>query len=320
MACLNLVPGAGLTHALSGIAEAFMDNVPMLVLGCGIRRDSGMAYQLHDIDQAALVAPVTKAQFRPSTGDELYPTIRRACAVARAGAPGPVFVEIPANLYILKHDLHAEPQWDSQAASAPSELDARAVSRAVEMLKGAGRVLVYAGAGVAHAAEELRALAEALEAPVATTIQGKGVFPEDHPLFLWCGFGAAAPRFVQELANGCDLTFAIGCRFSEVGTGSYGVTIPGDLIHIDIDPEVPGRNYPAELPVIADSKDFLQAVLAGLGSPTGLPDASLRAHIRRGHARVLARWGGRRRWVASECHRSIYSALCNRSWETQQFM
>src|SRR5512140_1775657 len=85
MACVNVVPGAGLTHALSGIAEAYMDCVPMLVLGCGIRRDTGMGYQLHDVDQAAIVAPVTKAQLRPEKGADLYGVIRRACALARSG-------------------------------------------------------------------------------------------------------------------------------------------------------------------------------------------------------------------------------------------
>ena len=105
MACVNVVPGAGLTHALSGIAEAFMDCIPMLVLGCGIRRDSGMGYQLHDIDQAAIVAPVTKGTFRPASGSEIYTTIRNACALARSGRPGPVFVEIPADFYLFKHDV-----------------------------------------------------------------------------------------------------------------------------------------------------------------------------------------------------------------------
>src|SRR5687768_5298290 len=104
LGCVNLVPGAGLTHALSGIAEAFMDNIPMLVLGCGIRRDTQHAYQLHDVDQMAIVAPVTKGQFRPETGEELYRTIRFACKLARSGAPGPVFVEVPANLYLFKHE------------------------------------------------------------------------------------------------------------------------------------------------------------------------------------------------------------------------
>jgi acetolactate synthase-1/2/3 large subunit len=78
LACVNVVPGAELTHTLSGIAEAFMDNVPLLVLGCGIRRDFKKAYQLHDIDQLAVVRPVTKDAFRIERGADLYPEIRRA--------------------------------------------------------------------------------------------------------------------------------------------------------------------------------------------------------------------------------------------------
>ena len=103
---MNVVPGAGLTHALSGIAEAFLDTVPMLVLGCGIRRDFAKAYQLHDIDQLALARPVTKAAYRIERGEEIYPEIRRACALARAGAPGPVMVEVPVNLYLTRHDVN----------------------------------------------------------------------------------------------------------------------------------------------------------------------------------------------------------------------
>ncbi len=76
MACVNVVPGAGLTHTLSGVGEALLDNVPMLVLGCGIRRDSGKAFQLHDVDQVALAAPLTKATFLPLEGQELYDQIR----------------------------------------------------------------------------------------------------------------------------------------------------------------------------------------------------------------------------------------------------
>lgn len=79
LGCVNVVPGAGLTHALSGIAEAYMDNVPMLVLACGIRRDTGMGFQLHDVDQAAIARPVTKEVLRPERGEEIYGAIRRAC-------------------------------------------------------------------------------------------------------------------------------------------------------------------------------------------------------------------------------------------------
>ena len=103
LGCVNLVPGAGLTHALSGIAEAYMDGVPMLVLGCGIRRETRHAYQLHDIDQLAIVKPVTKGVFSPASGRDLYAAIRSACALARSGTPGPVMVEVSFDLYLTRH-------------------------------------------------------------------------------------------------------------------------------------------------------------------------------------------------------------------------
>src|SRR5919109_1324427 len=142
LACVNVVPGAGLTHALSGIAEAFMDTVPMLVLGCGIRRDSGRAFQLHDVDQAAMVAPVTKAQLRPTSARELYATIRRACEIARSDAPGPVFVEVPAELYLLSHDVNDE------IAFTPSRDVVTADAReAAAVLNRSKRALLYVGLG-----------------------------------------------------------------------------------------------------------------------------------------------------------------------------
>ncbi len=114
------------------------------------------------------------------------------------------------------------------------------LARAVELVSKARRPLLYVGAGAVDAAADVAAVAELLEAPVSTTFQGKGVLPEDHPLFLWPGFGAAAPPFAREVAASCDLTLAIGCRFGEVGTGSYGMEPPGPLVHVDIDADVLG--------------------------------------------------------------------------------
>ena len=304
LGCVNVVPGAGLTHAMSGIGEAFMDNVPLLVLGCGIRRDTGHAYQLHDVDQLAMVAPITKAVFRPERGVDIYPVIRRACAIARAGAPGPVMVEIPANLYLRPGHVPGEAAAaddDGTTASEPERAvgaksahrpDPALVRRAAEILSDAGRPLLYVGAGAADAggaAGLLVRLAERLGAPVATTIQGKGVFPESHPLWMWPGFGTAAPPFVRRAAADCDATLAIGCRFGEVGTGSYGIEPPAPLIHVDIAPEVFDRNYPAALAVPADAAAFVSDLLEALG--TG--EASLgtvAADIRQGHEEVRRGW------------------------------
>jgi acetolactate synthase I/II/III large subunit len=326
LGCVNVVPGAGLTHAMSGIAEAWLDTIPLLVLGCGIRRDSGHGYQLHDVDQLAMVAPVTKARFRPDTGESLYRAIREACRIAVEGVPGPVFIEVPANLYLFTHvidldaeraaadalapasaggplDAHAVPAASAGALTATAAAagaltppaaaaDTGAIDRAVAVLESARRPLLYVGLGALRARAALVALAERLEAPVATTFQGKGVFPESHPLFVWPGFGDAAPPFARRVAAGCDAVLAIGCRFGEVGTGSYGLALPGPLVHVDIDPAVPGRNYPAEVAVTADAAAAVPALLARLRSRPA--DAALRRRIAEGHRQVAAAWAGAR--------------------------
>ena len=282
---VNVVPGAGLTHALSGIAEAFLDGIPMLVLACGIRTDSKMSYQLHDVDQMAIARPVTKAQFRAKHGSEIYPMIRRACRLARTAPAGPVFVEVPVNLYLFRHDVSLDAPESAPASQSPGSTE---LARVRELLAASRRPLLYLGLGAAGAGADLVALAERLEAPVATTIQGKGVFPENHPLWLWCGFGAAAPPFVRKIAAGCDLTLAIGCRFSEVGTGSYGLEPPGPLVHVDIDPSVLGKNFPAAQPVVADAAAFVSALLSDLAQKSSSPE--LRQDIRAGHAEVWSGW------------------------------
>jgi len=282
----NLVPGAGLTHALSGIAEAYLDGIAMLVLACGIRRDTGKAFQLHDVDQLAIARPVTKAQFQIKDGAAIYSTIRRACQEARSAPAGPVIVEVPVELYLFRHEPNLEASVEffrGPIAPRPDDLE-----RVCTLLAGCRRPLLYLGLGAAGAGADLVKLAERLEAPVATTFQGKGVFPEVHPLWLWCGFGAAAPSFVPKIAASCDATLAIGCRFSEVGTGSYGLQPPGKLIHVDIDPAVHGKNYPADVAIAADAAAFVSALLPQLRSRSS--DALLRQAISAGHADVWIGW------------------------------
>ncbi|HYA63970.1 MAG TPA: thiamine pyrophosphate-binding protein, partial [Candidatus Sulfotelmatobacter sp.] len=261
LAVVNVVPGAGLTHALSGIAEAYLDGTPMLVLACGIRRDTGRAFQLHDVDQLTIARPVTKAQFQVAQGSKIYSTLRRACQMARSAPTGPVIVEIPAEHYLFRHDAELQEPNAPPARPSPQREE---VDRACTMLEASRRPLLYLGLGAIEAGADLVALSERLNAPVATTFEGKGVFNEKHPLWLWCGFGTAAPPFVQEIAASCDLTLAIGCRFSEVATGSYGMQPPGKLIHVDIDPSVLGKNYAPDLAVVSDAAAFVASLLPRL--------------------------------------------------------
>jgi len=283
---LNVVPGAGVTHSMSGIAEAYMDQVPLVILACGIRQDTGTSFQLHDIDQLAMLRPITKEAVRVNTAGEIYPTIRRAFQVARRAPAGPVAVEIPANLMMLTQDAPAVSWVPDPEPERP--LDRELVERAARMLGEATHPVVYVGAGAEGGRRHLIELAEKLGAPVLTTFQGKGIFPESHPLSLWTGIGRTAPPFVRSVMDRCDCLFAVGCRFGEVATGSYGMETPEQVIHVDIDPEVLGRNVPTTLAVVADAGEFLSA-LNGLIEGRK-PSNELAREIADGHAKVSREW------------------------------
>lgn len=300
----NVVPGAGVTHCLSGVAEAFMDGVPMLVLTCGVRTDTGKAYQLHDVDQLAILKPVTKAQLRPEKASDIYPAIRRALAIARSGTPGPVVVEISANHYFLTQEV-GEFAW-SAAPPIPAEPAASLVDEAARLLAQAKHPALYVGNGARGAAALLKELAEKFALPVTTTIQGKGVFPENHPLWLWPGFGPMAPGFVKSIMDRCDVLLAVGVRFSEVATGSYGLTPPENLIHVDINKEVFSRNYPARLTIVSDAGAFLKALLPKLGAAR--PCDTVEKEIAAGHAAVRAEWA-RDRSEARVTPHALFEAL-----------
>ena len=288
---VNVVPGAGVTHCLSGVAEALMDNIPLLVLACGVRRDTGNGYQLHDIDQLAVLRPVTKADFKVERAQEIYPLLRKAIQIAREGTPGPVAIEIPANFYFLHQEIAGfeyEPDPDEVPRAADAQLD-----QAAAMLAQARHPLLYVGLGATRAREVLVELAEKLAIPVTTTIQGKGVFPESHPLWLWNGFGPSAPSFVRKITDPCDCLLAVGCRFGEVATASYGFKPPENLIHVDINSEVFDQNYPAKLAVHSDSLLFLEQLVDRVepGERVGAQRVGvLKEAIAQGHRKVRAGW------------------------------
>ncbi|MBW1806582.1 MAG: thiamine pyrophosphate-binding protein [Deltaproteobacteria bacterium] len=278
---VNVVPGAGVTHCLSGVAEAFMDNIPMLVLTSGIRTDTHKAYQLHDIDQLAVLRPVTKAVFKVEQAAELYTHIRKAAALARAGTPGPVAVEVPVNFFL---DVWEVPSEYVDRPQEEEPVKASDLAETVRLLGEADHPALYLGYGARNAARAIVEIAETLNTPVTTTIQGKGVFAESHPLWLWNGFGASAPGFVRTIMNRCDCLLAIGCRFGEVATASYGLNPPENLIHVDINSDVFNRNYPARLAIESDAGVFAKALLGKLTKTSDRQ--TLKSEIAAGHDRV----------------------------------
>ena len=262
---LLIVPAAGVTHAASGIGEAFLDGIPMIVIAGGIRRDLGRAYQLHDMDQHALLAPITKGRWLVERHADVVPAIYDAYRLATSGEPGPVFIEIPVNLQLMPGDAGDIP--DFTPAPAPAHRATQAdLARAAELLAAAKHPGIFCGWGAVDAGEELKSIAERLGAPVATTLQGLSSFPADHPLHAGFALGPAAVPASENAFRDCDCLLAVGTRFAEIPTGSYGCEPPANLIHVDINPRVFGANYPAAVALEGDARATLAALREALGA------------------------------------------------------
>jgi acetolactate synthase-1/2/3 large subunit len=259
---LLIVPAAGVTHAASGIGEAFLDGIPMLVIAGGIRTDSGKTYQLHEMDQHALLAPITKKTFKAETHEQIIPVIYEAFRIANHGEPGPAFVEVPVNLQLFPGEVSETPPF--VADTSETQLDHDAIQEAAKRLYESTTPGLFLGWGAVTASEESIRIAEFLGAPVATTLQGLSAFPGNHPLHTGMGIGHAAVPASENAFKKCDCLLAVGNRFGEIATASYGVNPPQNMIHIDINKQVFNANYPAAVTIEGDSKAVLGELLKAL--------------------------------------------------------
>ena len=261
---LVIVPAAGVTHAASGIAEAYLDGIPMLVITGGIRNDSSFDYQLHEMDQLKLVAGFTKAAFKINSHDEVIKTIYNAYNIAITGEPGPVFIELPVNLQLDKANISDLPVYIPPTQPPLSAKVISQIDSAAKMLMQANNPAIFSGWGAAHASDDLIAISEQIGSAVATTMQGISVFPANHPLHAGFCFGPAAAPAAQNAFDNADCVLAIGTRFGEIATGSFGGELPESLIHIDINPKVFDANFKTAIAIEGDSKQICRQLLSAL--------------------------------------------------------
>ncbi len=257
---LVIVPAAGATHAASGIAEASLDGIAMLVITGGVRTDSHFDYQLHDMDQHAMMAPITKKTYKVTSHQEVVSTLFEAYLLANSGEPGPVFVEIPVNLQLDKGEVSHLPIFEPSVLAADASVVAHyqaELAEAANLLASAKNPGIFLGWGAVEASAESEQIASLLNAPVATTLQGLSAFSGKHPMHTGMGFGPAAVPAATNAFAECDCLLAVGTRFAEIATGSFGVKVPKNLIHIDINPNVFNANYAAKLAMAGDAKVLL---------------------------------------------------------------
>ena len=292
--------GPGLTNAATGVANAALDSIPMVVIAGDVPsyyygRHPHQEVNLHqDADQSQIYRPFCKRVYRVDRAADLPRTIERAFHLAQTGRPGPVLVDVPMDFF--SSDLPADAFHQTPAVIARPALGPDTVAQIVKQLADAEHPVLYAGGGVlsARATDELRALAEALELPVAHTLMGKGCLPEGHPLLLgMTGFWGTP--IANEKCRTADLILAVGTRLAEANSSSWDPRYtfampPTRLIHIDADPAEIGRNFPTELGAVADAKLALgQLAVAAHGSASRKRD-SLRAEIANAHKAFAANW------------------------------
>ncbi|MEI7052709.1 5-guanidino-2-oxopentanoate decarboxylase [Pseudomonas koreensis] len=259
-----IITGPGMTNITTAMGQAYADSIPMLVISSVQTRSQlgGGRGKLHELpNQSALVGGVAAFSHTLMSAAELPGVLARAFALFQAGRPRPVHIEIPLDVLVEEADelLASVPVHIDRAGAAPA-----AVRRMAELLAGARRPLILAGGGAIDAAAELTELAELLDAPVALTINAKGMLPSSHPLLIGSTQSLVATR---ALVADADVVLAIGTELAETDydvTFAGGFEIPGKLLRIDIDADQTVRNYPPHLALVADSRNAAQALLGAL--------------------------------------------------------
>ena len=278
--------GPGVENGFGGVAQAYADSVPIIVFPGGV--DRAVATISPNFNAFASYRLITKWIEQVNLPSETANAMRRAFSQARNGRPRPVAVEIPWD--VMEIDIN-EPKGYTPVERFRSAPDPAGVVEAARILAEASHPVIYAGQGVhyAEAWSQLRELAELLEAPVTTSLQGKSAFPEDHPLALGSG-GRAVPKAVRHFLDRADVIFGIGCSFAATG---YGTAMPPGkrVIHATLDPSDLYVNVPIELGLVGDAGLTLDALLVELRkvipAPRGRREKVERelAHVRDGWLR-----------------------------------
>ena len=256
----TIIAGPGVTNATTGIAQAYCDSQPMLVLsGACATRTQGKGWgAIHELaDQAAVTAGFTAFSHMVRYPEELPELIARAYAVFRGSRPRPVHLSLPRD--VLPESV--EYDWSPRRAPSLPMPDPAAIEEATDRLAQARRPLILVGGGAVGTRKSLTLIAEHIGAPVLSTNAGKGILPESHPLSL----GASIVRKAsQEALAEADVVLLVGSEVSAGDSFLPALDIPGDIIRIDIDPTELTSMYSAVVPIQADARAALLALAAGL--------------------------------------------------------
>lgn len=269
--------GPGLTNAVTGLATAYMDSIPMVVISGQVPSAAIGFDAFQECDTVGITRPVVKHNFLVKNAEDLALTVKKAFHIARTGRPGPVVIDIPKDVSFKKVPYAGYPETLEMRSYNPVRKGhVGQIRKALQYLLSAKRPYIYAGGGVilGNATQELRLLAKKLGYPVTNTLMGLGAFPASDPQFLGM-LGMHGTIEANNAMQQCDVLIAIGARFDDrvIGNVKHFAQNERKIIHIDVDPSVISKRVKVQVPIVGDCKDVLTEMLSLLDETEQQPDA-----------------------------------------------
>ncbi len=255
--------GPGATNTVTGIATAYMDSSPIVVMTGQVPRAMIGNDAFQEADTTGITMPITKHNYLVTDERQLLRIIKEAFYIASTGRPGPVLIDLPRDVTMADIEFEYPEKVDLIGYKPKTKGHPKQIKKAVDLIMQSERPIILAGGGVrlSNAHEVVLKLAETIPAFVVTTLMGKGAIPETHPLCL--GFiGMHGTKYGNYAVMEADLIIAIGCRFSDRTVGRFSEFAPNaKIIHIDIDPAEIGKNVRVDVPIVGDAKQILQEMI-----------------------------------------------------------
>jgi len=269
--------GPGLTNAVTGIATAYMDSIPMVIISGQVPTAAIGLDAFQECDTVGITRPIVKHNFLVKDARDMADVMKKAFHIARSGRPGPVVVDVPKDVSFNKTPYHGYPESVVMRSYNPVRKGhGGQIRKALQLLLAAKRPYIYTGGGVllGNASQELRTLVDMLGFPCTNTLMGLGAYPASDPKFLGM-LGMHGTLEANNAMQNCDVLLAVGARFDDrvIGNPKHFAQVERKIIHIDIDPSSISKRVKVDVPIVGDVKDVLQELIAMVKESSVKPDA-----------------------------------------------
>lgn len=286
--------GPGVTNAVTGIATAYMDSIPMVIITGQVPTPAIGLDAFQECDTVGITRPIVKHNFLVKDVRDLALTLKKAFHIARTGRPGPVVVDIPKDVSLAKTSFSYPDRIEMRSYNPVKKGHSGQIRKAVQLLLQAKRPYIYTGGGVilGEATAELRQLVDMLGFPCTNTLMGLGAMPGTDPRFLGM-LGMHGTYEANMTMQHCDVLLAVGARFDDrvIGNPKHFGSVERKIIHVDIDPSSISKRVRVDIPIVGDVKDVLQELIAQLKEAQAKPDAGA----------VSAWWNQINDWRGRDC-------------------